>query len=109
MLDIRLEAGARLEIPLRNGNNTGAYVLRGNLQMNGSTVSEAEMAVLEESENIFRLEADTDSTVLLLSGEPIHEPMANYGPFVMNNSQELMQAVQDYEQGKMGTLAATIL
>ena len=109
MLDIRLEAGARLKIPLRSGNNTGAYVLRGSLRMNGTTVSEAEMAVLEEPGDAFRLEADTDSIVLLLSGAPIHEPVASYGPFVMNNSKELMQAVQDYEQGKMGTLAATIL
>ena len=109
MLDIRLEAGARLEIPLGNGNNTGAYVLRGSLRMNGMTVSEAEMAVLEEPGDTFHLEADTDSTVLLLSGEPIHEPVASYGPFVMNNSKELVQAVQDYEEGKMGTLAATVL
>ena len=109
MLDIRLEAGARLEIPLRNGNNTGAYVLRGSLRMDGAAVDEAEMAVPEEPGDAFRLEADTDSIVLLLSGAPIHEPVASYGPFVMNNAQELAQAVQDYEQGKMGTLAATIL
>jgi redox-sensitive bicupin YhaK (pirin superfamily) len=77
--------------------------------MNGAVVGEAEMAVLEEPGDTFRLEADNDSTVLLLSGEPIHEPVASYGPFVMNNSKELMQAVQDYEQGKMGTLTATVL
>lgn len=109
MLDIRLEAGARLEIPLHNGNNTGAYVLRGSLRMSGVEVGEAEMAVFGDSSQLIHLEANTDSTVLLLSGEPIHEPVASYGPFVMNNSQELMQAVQDYEEGKMGTLAATVL
>ena len=109
MLDIRLEAGARLEIPLRSGNNTGAYVLRGNLRMNGVEVGEAELAVFEDSGQLIHLEANTDSIVLLLSGEPIHEPVASYGPFVMNNSQELMQAVRDYEEGKMGTLAATVL
>ena len=109
MLDIRLEAGASLKIPLTGGNSTGAYVLRGSLRMNGVTVGEAEMAVLEKAEDLFRLEANTDSIVLLLSGTPIHEPVASYGPFVMNNAQELEQAVQDYEQGKMGTLAATIL
>ena len=109
MLDIRLEAGARLEIPLRSGNNTGAYVLRGSLRMNGTEVGEAELAVFEDSGQLIHLEANTDSIVLLLSGEPIHEPVASYGPFVMNNSKELVQAVQDYEQGKMGTLAATIL
>ncbi len=109
MLDVRLEAGSSLEVPLIEGNNTGAYVLRGNLRMNGAAAGEAEMAVLEESGSTLHLEADTDSTVLLLSGAPIHEPVASYGPFVMNNSPELVQAVQDYEQGKMGTLTATIL
>ncbi|MGB3778197.1 MAG: pirin family protein [Tunicatimonas sp.] len=109
MLDIRLDAGAGLEVPMIDGNNTGAYVLRGGLRMNGAAVGEAELAVFEESGQTIYLEAETESTVLLLSGEPIHEPVASYGPFVMNNSQELAQAVQDYEQGKMGTLAATVL
>lgn len=109
ILDIRLKAGASLEVPLSDGNNTGVYVLRGSLRMNGAKLNEAELAVFGESRQTVHLHAHTDSTVLLLSGEPIHEPVASYGPFVMNNSQELMQAVQDYEQGKMGTLAATIL
>ncbi len=109
MLDIHLEAGAGLEVPMIDGNNTGAYVLRGGLRMNGAAVGEAELAVFEEPGQTIYLEAETESTVLLLSGEPIHEPVASYGPFVMNNSQELAQAVQDYEQGKMGTLAATVL
>lgn len=109
MLDIRLDAGTRLEVPLVEGNNTGIYVLRGGLRMNDTAVNEAELAVLEEPGQTIHLEAATESTLLLLSGEPIHEPVASYGPFVMNNSPELVQAVQDYEQGKMGTLAATVL
>lgn len=109
LLDLRLEAGASLEVLLTEGNNTGAYVLRGSLRMNGAELNEAELAVFGESEQTVHLHADTDSTVLLLSGAPIQEPVASYGPFVMNNSQELMQAVQDYGQGKMGTLTATVL
>lgn len=109
LLDLRLEAGASLEMPLTDGNNTGVYVLRGSLRMNGAQTGEAELAVFDASEQTIRLEADAESTLLLLSGEAIHEPVASYGPFVMNNSQELVQAVQDYEQGKMGTLTATIL
>ncbi len=106
MLDIRLEAGASLEVPLTDGNNSGVYVLRGSLRMNGAELNEAELAVFGESEKTVHLHADNDSIVLLLSGEPIQEPVVSYGPFVMNNSQELTQAIQDYEQGKMGTLAA---
>ncbi len=109
MLDIRLEAETSLEVSLTSGNNTGVYVLRGRVQMNGTAVSEAELAVFEEPGYVIHLKADAESIILLLSGKPIHEPVASYGPFVMNNSQELVQAVQDYEQGKMGTLAATVI
>ena len=108
LLDLRLEAGASLEMPLSKNHNTGVYVLRGDVRTNGTAVGEAELAVFEHGQTL-HLKASADSTVLLLSGAPIREPVASYGPFVMNNSQELMQAVRDYEEGKMGTLAATIL
>jgi redox-sensitive bicupin YhaK (pirin superfamily) len=109
MLDLRLAANARLEVPTTDGYNTAVYVLRGSLRANGAAVGEAELFVAQDVSSTLHLEADTESTVLLLSGEPINEPVASYGPFVMNNSQELMQAMQDYEQGKMGTLTAEIL
>ncbi|MGB3851778.1 MAG: pirin family protein [Tunicatimonas sp.] len=109
MLDLRLAANARLELPITDGYNTAVYVLRGSVRANGTAVGEAELAVVEGAGQAIHLEADAESVVLLLSGEPINEPVASYGPFVMNNSQELVQAMQDYEQGKMGTLAAEIL
>ena len=109
MLDVRLDAGASIALTLPSEFNTALYVLKGAIETNGSSVKEAQLAAFSTSGPTVNVAAITNSSLLLLSGEPINEPVASYGPFVMNNSQELTQAIQDYEQGKMGTLAADIL
>ena len=68
---------------------------------------EAQLALLSPSGDSVLLEAKSDSIVLVLSGEPINEPVASRGPFVMNTQAELYQAVEDYRAGKMGHLAST--
>ncbi|HEV2273240.1 MAG TPA: pirin-like C-terminal cupin domain-containing protein, partial [Acidobacteriaceae bacterium] len=65
---------------------------------------EAKIATLSAAGEGFTLKANAASTLLILSGAPIHEPVASYGPFVMNTKQELIQAVEDYKSGKMGFL-----
>lgn len=68
-------------------------------------MGEARIATLSQSGSGVVVEAKEDSTLLVLSGEPIQEPVASYGPFVMNTREELVQAVEDYKAGKMGQLA----
>jgi hypothetical protein len=63
---------------------------------------EARLALLSAAGETVTLEARQDSTLLVLSGEPIGEPVASYGPFVMNTQEELAQAVKDYSAGRMG-------
>ncbi len=107
VLDIRLKAGQALELALRDGDNTAVYALKGKVRVNDSdTVSEAEIVRFDQTGNAVKLEALEDSTLLVLSGTPINEPIASYGPFVMNTSEEIRQAIQDYHTGKMGVLEA---
>jgi len=105
VLDVRLLAGESLDLALRDGDNTAVYALKGKVRVNDSdTVTEAEIARFDPTGDAIKLEALEDSTLLILSGTPINEPIASYGPFVMNTSEEIRQAIQDYHTGKMGVL-----
>jgi redox-sensitive bicupin YhaK (pirin superfamily) len=105
LYDLRLMAGHRTELPLTTGSNTGVFLLNGKLLLNGShAVKEAELALLEASGERISIDAMEDATLLVLDGEPIHEPVARQGPFVMNTQDELVQAVNDYRTGRMGHL-----
>ena len=106
LYDLRLKAGHRLELSLPEGFNSSLFVLHGKVVVNeNQTVQDVEIAVLGQQGERVVLEAKQDATILVLSGEPIAEPIARYGPFVMNTRDEIIQAVQDYQAGKMGHLS----
>jgi len=105
LYDLRLKAGHRTGLTLRAGYNTGIFLLKGNIVLNGShSVKEAELALFGAQGEQISIEAGQDATLLVLNGEPIPEPVAREGPFVMNTQEELVQAVNDYRMGKMGHL-----
>ncbi len=106
LFDVRLEAGARVEIGLPDKHNAALVLLKGDVRVNGveALAGEARIAVLSPDGEGVALEARTETTLLVLSGEPIKEPIASYGPFVMNTRDEISQAVRDYQAGKMGHL-----
>lgn len=103
--DMRLQAGRSLSIELPEGHTTALFVLHGTLQVGTHTVGEAELAVLEREGTELAAEITEDAVVLLLSGEPINEPIAGHGPFVMNTREEIMQAMRDFNNGKFGHMA----
>ena len=106
LFDVTLKAGERLELPLPDGHNAAVVLRKGDVLLNGteSLQGEALIAQLSEEGNTVTLEAKAETQLLILSGEPIHEPVASYGPFVMNTREELGQAMEDYRAGRMGHL-----
>ena len=106
LYDLYLAAGHRIELDLPEGFNSSLFVLHGQCLVNGSqTVGEVEIGLFGQRGERVVFEAKQDATMLVLSGEPIAEPIARYGPFVMNTRDEIIQAVQDYQAGKMGHLS----
>jgi redox-sensitive bicupin YhaK (pirin superfamily) len=103
--DLRLRAAGTASLPVPEGHTTAIAVLRGSVSVNGSRqVGAAELLVLDRSGDDVRLEAAADSTLLVLSGAPIPEPIVGYGPFVMNSRQEIDTAVKDFQRGKFGRM-----
>ena len=101
-LDIHLAPGARFEQALPPGHNAFVYVYRGALAIHGSTVPLQRMAILAQDPQAdgVRLQAGAEpSRALLIAGAPLHEPIAQHGPFVMNTREQLHQAVQDFQAG----------
>ncbi|MGC3974069.1 MAG: pirin family protein [Nitrospira sp.] len=106
LYDLHLAAGHRMELGLPEGFNSSLFVLHGQVVVNGSqSVDEVHIALLGQRGERVVVEAKQEATILVLSGKPIEEPIARYGPFVMNTRDEIIQAVQDYQAGKMGHLS----
>lgn len=106
LYDLHLSAERRMELYIPDGYNTSVFVLQGRASVNGSQLAgEAELIVCKRNGSQVTIEAKEDSRLLVMSGQPIEEPIARYGPFVMNTKAELIEAVQDYQAGKMGHLS----
>ncbi|MBV7570336.1 pirin family protein [Pseudomonas sp. PDM27] len=105
--DIRLNAGKSLTLDLHEGRNTALVVLRGTVQVNGlEPVRQGQLALFDRKGDQLTLEASEGAVVLLLSGEPIDEPIVGHGPFVMNTEQEIHQAFADFQSGRFGRMHA---
>jgi redox-sensitive bicupin YhaK (pirin superfamily) len=103
--DMRLRAGKVANLHVPAGQSTALLVLRGGGRVNGSkSVDEGELAVLDRDGETLSIEVGSDSTILLLSGKPIDEPVVGYGPFVMSTEGEIRKAMEDYRSGRMGRL-----
>jgi redox-sensitive bicupin YhaK (pirin superfamily) len=107
LFDVILKAGERFELPLPEGHNAAVVLRKGDVLLNGTDElrGEALIAPLSEEGDAVTLEAKAETQLLILSGEPIAEPAASCGPFVMNTREELAQAMEDYRAGRMGHLS----
>ena len=102
-LDLHLPAGARFEQPLPAGHNAFVYAYRGEVRIGAETLPAQRMAILAndaEADGVV-IEATGEAKVLLIAGRPLNEPIAQYGPFVMNTDQEIYQALNDFRDGRL--------
>jgi hypothetical protein len=105
LLNTRLNKGGKAEFSFPKNYNTGLLVIEGSIKVNDTEVVEANNFVLFENDGEdFTVEATENAIVLVLSGEPINEPIVAHGPFVMNTRNEILQAMEDFNTGKFGYL-----
>lgn len=106
MWDVRLNRDADITLPLPDGHTAILVVLTGHVTVNGTQeAGEAEMVLLSRDGGGVDIHADGDATLLVLTGEPIDEPIFGHGPFVMNNEKEIRQAIDDYNSGRFAQAA----
>ncbi|GAA0528190.1 pirin family protein [Chitinophaga japonensis] len=105
LFDVRLAAGDTVTLSLPDGYNTGIVALKGAVRYNDARESQAvEIALFDTAGEEITITALADASLLVLNGEPINEPIFAYGPFLMNTQQEILEAIDDYNAGKMGHL-----
>jgi redox-sensitive bicupin YhaK (pirin superfamily) len=98
--DLTLDQGAVFEHALPTGHNVFAYVFEGEVESGGNQAGKGELLVFGKGEAVRFEGKDAKNRLILVAGRPIGEPVARYGPFVMNTQQEIMQAVQDFQSGR---------
>jgi redox-sensitive bicupin YhaK (pirin superfamily) len=104
LFDIRLSMEGQLKIPVPENHNTAILVINGNVRVNDENAAEHSFILFANEGEEIIIHALTNSVILLLSGEPINEPIASYGPFVMNTQEEIYDAIKEFQEGKFGVL-----
>ncbi len=105
--DVALARDADVTLDLPEGHTAMLVVLTGHVNINGAQeAGEAEMVLLDREDSEVAIHADGDAKLLVLTGEPIDEPIVGYGPFVMNTEAEIRQAIEDYNSGRFTRAAA---
>ena len=106
LYNLKPKAGTSLSLSFPASYTTAILAIEGSATLNGEKkLPTNNLAVFENDGEDFTVKADEDSVLLLMAGEPLNEPIAQYGPFLMNTNAEIAQAIDDYQQGKFGYLA----
>lgn len=104
MFDMHLNTGAEISTEIPAIHNTGILVIEGSVEVNGEAAGLHSFVFFKNEGEQITIKAKENSVLLVLSGEPIHEPIAQYGPFVMNTMQEIHEAKDEFNSGKFGEL-----
>ncbi|OBA00594.1 pirin family protein [Halomonas sp. G11] len=106
MSTLKLPAGTRETLPVESGRQVFLYVVEGNVEVGGEPVEPHHLIEVDRAGDRLVIEASSDARLLFGHGEVIDEPIYSHGPFVMNTREEIVQAVEDYQNGKFGGLDA---
>jgi redox-sensitive bicupin YhaK (pirin superfamily) len=101
---VEMRPGARFSADIPHEHNAALFVMEGNVTANGVPVAEHHLATFDHDGTGIEVETTAAAHFLVLAGEPIDEPVVSYGPFVMNTRQEIIQAIEDFNSGRFGTL-----
>lgn len=104
--DVRLGEGAQVTLPLPAGHNAAVVALSGSLTVGDTALRSGQVAVLDRDGQDVALSAGEDAKLLVLTGEPIDEPIVGHGPFVMNSQAEIVEAFRDFQSGRFGGIPA---
>ena len=104
--DVSATAGAVIDLPIATGDNVLVALFAGSVSVGGREIAQAGLLTFDTQGDMISLKATTDAKLLVLTGTPLGEPIAHYGPFVMNTDAEIRAAIDDFRRGKMGNLDA---
>jgi redox-sensitive bicupin YhaK (pirin superfamily) len=105
IFDVYAAANAEFSLTVPEGDNTSVLILKGTVHINEIEIARAgDILVFETAGDAIAIQTNNETHLLLLSGEPINEPIAAYGPFVMNTQEEIREAINDFNAGKFGVL-----
>lgn len=104
LFDIKMKEGSTLDTTIPATHNMGLLVVEGDIVVNDAPIAEHSFVLFKNEGEEITISARKDSVLLLLSGEPIDEPIASYGPFVMNTQEEIFEAIEGFKEGKYGVL-----
>ncbi len=109
-VDVELPAGAKFEQPLHTGYNAFVYPFEGSVKIGAAggvrTLAAHQAGILSDGDGVVLTAGADGARLLLLAGRPLREPIVQYGPFVMNTSEEIEQAIRDYQNGELTRVAA---
>ena len=104
VLNLHLESQAEFILELPENFNTGLLAIKGSVTIQDQSVPSDHFALFQNAGSTISIKASTSATLLILSGQPLDEPIVAYGPFLMNSWEEIEQAVEDFNNGKFGVL-----
>ena len=104
--DVSATAGAVIDLPIATGDNVLVALFAGSVSVEGREIAQAGLLTFDTPGDMISLKVTRDAKLLVLTGTPLGEPIAHYGPFVMNTEAEIRAAIDDFRLGKMGNLDA---